>query len=79
MNCPLCKSITHLRDGQWYCQRCDTTIVDDRTRFETWVKTEHPERWPNPHTSETFVRKDGGYYNLLLHAMWEAWIASQGE
>ena len=54
-------------------------MMEERERFEVWVKSKHPERWPNPHTTqpETFIRGDGMYYNFLLQAMWDAWQAAQ--
>jgi hypothetical protein len=50
---------------------------NERSRFEAWVKREHPDRWPNPALDGTYHLPNGGYYNFLLNSMWEAWQAAR--
>lgn len=49
---------------------------DERKLFETWLRTEHPSRWPNPSPSGDRVDGNGNYYHKQTQLMWEAWQAA---
>jgi hypothetical protein len=44
----------------------------ERDAFEAWVKSEHPQRWPNPGSGGTY-HTNGAYHNAALQSMWCAW------
>lgn len=48
----------------------------EREIFESWVRTTHPEHWPNPDADGSRTWPDGIYRNKSLHERWEAWQAA---
>jgi hypothetical protein len=51
----------------------------EREIFETWVRTEHPDHWPNPDSNGSLIYPDGTYRNKSMHERWQTWQAARVE